>query len=143
MKKAPHQVPEETWERHGYVISHAGFPYQDYTPNINSLLIIKDLHSQQIIQIKFLVFDIYYQSGGSSCDFDYLKVSKTVSGTRKFCGEPADKPSLQRWYNFTVAGSTMEIKFKTNENPTVGKGFYFEYRGECTVSTHFRPALMV
>ena len=130
MKNAPHQ---ETWERHGYVISHTDFLHQDYTPNINSLLIIKNLHSQQTIQIKFIVFDLYYKPGGSSCDYDYIyvEVSKTVSGTRKFCSEPAKKPSLQRWYNFTVAGSTVEIKFKTNKNPdTVGKGFYFEYRGK-------------
>ena len=132
MKAAQHKVAEETRERHGYVISHADFPHQDYSANIESLLIIKNVHSQQIIQIKFLVFDLYYKPGESSCNYDYMyvKVSKTVSGRRKFCGEPANKPALQHWYNFTVSGATAEIKFKTNGNPTVGKGFYFEYRGK-------------
>ena len=139
IKKAHHQEPEETPGRDGYVISHTGFPYQDYTPNINSLLIIKDLHSQQTIQIKFLIFDLY-PSGGKSCKYDYLEVSRSVKGTRKFCSEPSQKPFLQQWYNFTVSGSTMEIKFKTNDRSTVGKGFYFEYRGKSTVSTHFRHA---
>ena len=129
MKKAQHQVPEETRERHGYVISHNDFPHQDYTANTNSYLIIKNLHPQQTLQIKFLVFDLY-PSGGRSCKYDYLEVSKTVSETRRFCSEPANEPALQRWYNFTASGSTMELKFKTDENPTVGKGFYFEYRGK-------------
>ena len=132
MKKAQHQVPEETWERHGYVISHVDFPYQDYTTNINSFLVIKNLHSQQTIQIKFLIFDLYYKPGERSCYYDYLELSNTGNNKpTKFCGEPAQKPILNLWYNLTISGSNIEIKFKTNENPlSLGNGFYFEYRGK-------------
>ena len=115
-------------ERHGYVISHADFP-QNYTANINSYLIIKDLQPGKIVQIKFLLFDLYYHSEYHSCNDDYLKIITSVNDGIRYCSDPAHEPALQKWHNFTVSGSTMALHFKTNHNPTVGKGFYFEYRG--------------
>ena len=115
-------------ERHGYVISHADFP-KSYTANITSYLMIKDLQPGQIVQIKFLFFDLYYRSGYPGCNDDYLQIITSANDSIRYCSDPAHKPALQTWHNFTVNGTTMALQFITNHNPTVGKGFYFEYRG--------------
>ena len=123
----PHAtLPQEKYEKQGFIISHRDFP-KDYTANISSSLIISGLHPQQIVRVKFLFFQIYYLSIYPVCDFDYLLI--TVRGGLTFCSDPQYQPDIDVWYNFTAADSQLKFQFVTNGNPTTAKGFYLQYEG--------------
>ena len=116
----------------GYVVSHSDFP-DDYTANIDSSLTITGLQPEQIVQIKFLLFDLYYNSEYPECVYDYLEIHGSTEGVITYCSNPVYQPPIDEWYNITVGGntSTIAFRFKTNDNrSTVKEGFYFIYKGK-------------
>ena len=119
---------QETYEKQGYIISHRDLP-QDYTAYINSSLIITGLQPRQLVQIKFLEFQLYFTSSYPGCDYDYFQI--TGSGGRTFCSDPQYQPVIDEWYKFTATDSRLNLKFVTNYNDrSTDKGFLLQYEGE-------------
>ena len=116
-----------TYKNHGYIISHIYYP-NNYTANINSSLIISGLQPQQIVLVKFLEFQIFYNPSFPGCYYDFLQI--TGSGGQTFCSDPQHQPVIDVWYYFTATDSQLKLKFITNQYQSTAKGFYLQYKGE-------------
>ena len=125
----------------GYVVSHSDFP-DDYTANIDSSLTITGLQPEQIVQIKFLLFDLYYNPEYPECDYDFLEIHGSTEGVITFCSDPDYEPPIDEWYNITTNASTITLRLHTNyADSTVGEGFYFQFKGTAN-SQHWFTAFV-
>ena len=119
--------PQETHKKQGYISSHRDFP-DDYTTSINSSHIISGLLPRQIVRVKFLEFQLFYNPSFRGCYYDFLQI--TGSGGQTFCSDPQYHPVIDEWYYFTATDSQLKLKFITNQYQSTAKGFYLQYKGE-------------
>ena len=120
---------QSTTSRQGYVVSHSDFP-DDYTANIDSSLTITGLQPKQIVQIKFLSFNLYYNSRYPDCNYDFLEIHGATEGIITFCSNPDYQPPLDEWYSIPTDEYTITFRFHTNyDDSTVRAGFYFQFKG--------------
>ena len=119
---------QTTEQRQGYVISHDDFP-NSYPDGINASLTITGLQRGQMVEVKYITFDLYYRKNHYQC-YDYLRITGSTNGSIKYCSHPGHKPMQDLWYGYEVQNTALAFHFFSTTAPgTVDRGFYFYYKG--------------